>query len=358
MSNTKASNNSKRILEQTRDQQLAHMFSDLGGDTSGYIRRNKGRLLVNIGCPIISRIVAKVLCKHFRSSVQKLTYEVFKRLCVEAFKTPLTDGFSAWYRLCKLHQTELTLSDAQASCGVEISFDASEDETGIREVESTVSESSMAAMAPPGSVKKNREQKKREDGPSVYSRLCEKNTEKEKLLEEMRRQQLQAEIEECYFYPQTSRKNKASPPRRRPSNFYDRLLEKEKQKEGFLEEARRKKAAHAMQECTFRPILNRTRSPASNRSSAYPSSSRLDGSDYLSSTLDLGSSFVADPVPLSLYSPATTAVSSPLAVELPVRFSNRDLQFSGREQEKASASEQPNQFVIGGGRRSLMANGK
>lgn len=355
MSNTKASNNSTKILEQTRDQQLAHVFFNLGGDLSSHISRNNGRMLINLGCPIISSIIAKLLRTHFRSSVQKLTYEVFKRLCVEEFKTPLTDGFSAWYRLNKLSQTQLTLADAQASCGVEISFDVSEDERGGQEDEQTErsqSQSSMLAVATLGPATKKRHQKKK-DGPSVYARLCEKNTERERLLDEMRRQQLQTEIEECFFYPQTSRKAAPSP-RRQPANFYDRLLEKEKQKERFLEEARRKKATDAMKECTFRPILNKTRSPASNKNSVHPS--RLGVSDYLSSTLDLGCSFIADAtVSLSLFSPATFAVSSPLAVELPAEhFSYRDLQCAGRGEANAADSETLNRFMKGGGGRQRL----
>jgi hypothetical protein len=363
MSSTKVNHHSKRLVEQTRDQHVARIFSALDGDAAGYIRRKKGKMLINLGDQELNGIMANLLMKHFRSSIQNLTFDVFKRLCLEEFKTPLKDGMSAWNRMSRTQQKVFSLSEAQDSNGFEISFDASEDEVekaALQELNDT-SEVSRAQAVRHGSAKSKR-QGKNKHGPDVYARLCAKNTEKEQLLEEMRREKLQAELEECFFYPQTNQSSMGvTPNRRRPSDVYERLLEREKQKEAFLEEARRRKAEESLQECTFKPNLSKPRSHAQGNSptSSYPISNRPDRSVFSSSTIDLGSSFTADTFPATLMSPAVLSglTASPLAVASPVKFSycdiNRDIKSTAQEDETdfAATYTQPSHYIIGGGRR-------
>jgi len=331
MSSTKANQSSQKLVDDARDQQLASIFSALDGDAAGYIRRKKGKLHVNLGDPVINCVIAKVLLKYFKSSVQNLTLDIFKRICTEEFKTPLSDGHFAWHRLAKLQRCGMRLSDVQEACGVEISFDGSEDEESVLQV------------APAPAARQNLSDSKRtvkaKDAGSLYARLCEKNTEKLQVLEEMRRQQLQAEIEECFFYPQTNRVLVGSPPRTRPSNFYERQMEKQKQKEMYLEEERRRKEVMSLEGCTFKPDLSKSRSGGCL--STYPVSSRQD-----LSTIDLGSSFAADTIHPSLSSSAVLA-----SVSSPQLFSRRELSTASEGGENSS-SESARRFTIVGGQRS------
>lgn len=156
----------------------------------------------------------------------------------------------------------------------------------------------------------------------------------------MRRQQLQAEIEDCFFYPQTNRVLVGSPPRTRPSNFYERQMEKQKQKEIYLEEERRRKAAVSMEGCTFKPDLSKTRSGGEG----IPSQSASSRQNL--STIDLGSSFAADTIHPSLSSSAVSA-----SVSSPQHFSHRELSTASQVGEN-SLSESARRFTIVGGQRS------
>jgi len=330
MSSTKTNHSSQKLLDDARDQQLASVFSALNGDTMGYIRRKKGKLNVNLGDPVFNCVIAKVLLKHFKSSVQQLTFDIFKRLCIEEFKTPLSDGRFAWHRLAKLQRRGMRLSDVKDSCGVEISFDGSEDEESILQ------------LAPPA-ARTNSETPKRnaktKDGWSVHERLCERNTEKLQVLEEMRRHQLQAEIEECCFYPQTNRVLDGLPTRTRASNFYERQMEKQKQKEMYLQEERRRKEAMSMMGCTFKPTLSKT--AVRDVIPTNPASSRPD-----LSTFDLGSSFAADAIQPALCSSAMLD-----SVSSPQHFSSREL-YTASEGGQHAVSESARLFTVVGGRRS------
>ena len=317
MSQTKIIDKSQRILCKTREQHLAHIFSELGGDEVGFIRRKTGHLHVNVGDPLINSAVARILLKHFKSSVQKVTFDVFKRICEEGFKVPLKDGLSAWHRLGLMHQRHmsLSLSDLHQIHGVNISFEASGDEED-RAVESTLrnktSEASVATAIGQGFVKP-KTHLKGDQKPDVFTRLSQKNAQKEQFLEAIRQEKIQAEIGQYTFYPQTNR----SPIVRQSVNFYERLLEKEKQKQLSLEEARRQKQAEAMRECTFQPNVGKSLLSYQKNSPTYPIALRADKSDSLSTIMDLGSSFVADPffssplqvgspVPVYLYSQSQT----------------------------------------------------
>jgi len=315
MTNIKVNSKSKKIMEKTRDQQLARIFSILDGDTTGYIRRKRGKMLVSLGDPFLNNIIAGVVLKHFKSSVQKLNFEVFKGLCEEEFRIPLGDGMTGWNRISKVQQGELTVGEAQESCGVEISFDASEDERerAVMQAQRRSDES----RAQQESLKvKGREKKNGTEAQTLgfVQRLYEKNSAKEEKLEKKRRLKVQAELEECSFHPQTTKITDSAS--RRSSTIYERLLEKEKEKEAFLAEERRKKAVEAMKGCTFRPF--RPNLPSARYHSISPI--KANRSTFSSSSLDIAHSFIQDPMFLS--SPLSVSKG---ALEASVLYSYLDL---------------------------------
>lgn len=312
MTNIKVNSKSKKIMEKTRDQQLARIFSILDGDTTGYIRRKRGNMLVNLGDPFLNNIIAGVVLKHFKSSVQKLNFEVFKGLCEEEFRIPLGDGMTGWNRISKVHQGEETLGEAHESCGVEISFDASEDERE-RAVMQAQRRSDESRAQQESLKMKGREKKNGTEAQTLgfVQRLYEKNSAKEEKLEKKRRLKVQAELEECSFHPQTTKITDSAS--RRGSTIYERLLEKEKEKEAFLAEERRKKAVEAMKGCTFRPNL-----PSARYHSISPI--KANRSTFSSSSLDIANSFIQDPMFLS--SPLSVSKG---ALEASVLYSYLDL---------------------------------
>jgi hypothetical protein len=310
MTNIKVNSKSKKIMEKTRDQQLARIFSILDGDTTGYIRRKRGKMLVNLGDPFLNNIIAGVVLKHFKSSVQKLNFEVFKGLCEEEFRIPLGDGMTGWNRISKFQQGELTFGEAHESCGVEISFDASVSED---ERERAVMRSDESRAQQESLKVKEREKKNGTEAQTLgfVQRLYEKNSAKEEKLEKKRRLKVQAELEECSFHPQTTKITDSAS--RRGSTIYERLLEKEKEKEAFLAEERRKKAVEAMKGCTFRPNL-----PSARYHSISPI--KANRSTFSSSSLDIANSFIQDPMFLS--SPLSVSKG---ALEASVLYSYLDL---------------------------------
>ena len=122
---------------------------------------------------------------------------------------------------------------------------------------------------------------------------------------------MQAELEECSFHPQTTKITDSAS--RRGSTIYERLLEKEKEKEAFLAEERRKKAVEAMKGCTFRPNL-----PSARYHSISPI--KANRSTFSSSSLDIANSFIQDPMFLS--SPLSVSKG---ALEASVLYSYLDL---------------------------------
>ena len=333
MSTSQVNDNSNRMLMNTRNLQLKRLFSTLGGDGKGHISRGKGKLRINVGDPLINGAVVRVLLKHFNSSTQKLVFEVFKRLCMHEFKTPLQDGFSLWHRLTKIQQG-LELADFKDSYGIDISVDPSDTEDGPEPNKRPLN-MSMSGMVQRGSPESKRAWKTHHE-KSVFARLCERNLEKEKMLEAIRQQKLEEEMGECCFYPRIKGSSPGSPPRRMRPDFYERKLDQEKQKERRLEEARREKAFDSLKECTFQPKVGRSLHATPKRSPK----NQVPSDSWTASPVD---SRPTDPnaSPLALHSPAA------------VRFSYRELQAS--QGDNGSPCEPALQrFVIGGGRRAAV----
>ena len=322
---------------QTRNLQLERIFSALGGDSEGYIRRGNGKLRVNIGDPLINRAISRILLKHFNSSTQNLSFEVFKRLCVEAFKVPLQDGFSVWHRLIKIQQG-IELADFRDSCGIDISVEPSfiEEAPTLQHTFDT----SVRSSAQKKKMSKSERSPKTQGEKNVFKRLSERNLEKEQVLEAIRRRKSQEEIDECFFYPQVKGRRPGSPPRRVRHDLYERMLKKEEQKESQLETARRAKAVASMKECTFQPNVasaSRTTSPQSSRHSSF--ALQRDHSEI-----------PLTPANKTCDSQPSNPSASPLPLQSPaaVRFSFRELQ---AHQEQDSSAPETQRFIIGGGRR-------
>ena len=173
MSTVHVNDNSNKMLMQTRSLQLKRIFTALGGDGKGYISRGIGTLRINVGDPLISAAIARILLKQFNSSTRKLSMEVFERLCMDEFKAPLPDGFSVWHRLTK-HQQTCELADFKESCGTEIIVEPSDTED-----EAKIESPSISSPVKRESIECKRTRKTHHE-KNVFARLCERNMEKEK----------------------------------------------------------------------------------------------------------------------------------------------------------------------------------
>ena len=366
----KARKGSTKILDKSHEKYLARIFAALGGDAAGYIRRNTGHLVVNLGEPAVDDAVAKVLLKHFKSSVQKVTLGVLQNICENEFRRPHSDGLSTWHKLAKMNQGKPRpdLQDSNQASGVEIFFEPFDDEpkgrTPVKRNNKTRDTIETEANRR-GSVKSvPSSTEKRKSVPDFFIRLAEKNAQKEQLLENMRQQKIAAEMASHSFRPKSS----TSAKKVHAPSFYDRMVAQERLKQEALEIARRNREAEALKECTFRPQVSRTNHSQTLVPSSFSNSSvrqvtlQADTSHDLSSIVDLddlGSNFLHDPSPspgvnaamAPLPLPSRTTVAAPTPVDSPLRCAYRGTMLQSDRGTLFSPSA-GSSVVIRGGRQN------